>query len=90
VPLMPLWRTDMADWITLPPGTVVEVDPATREALASAVAALTAEEVFGDARCDVAQFLRMRERIAEVVRTMPLTPLLDEYGNVVGHLFRED
>jgi hypothetical protein len=79
----------MADWITLPPGTVVDVDPAIREALASAIAALTAEEVFGDARCDVAQFLRMRERIAHIVRDMGLTPLVDEYGNVVGHLFRE-
>jgi hypothetical protein len=79
----------MAHWTTLPPGAVVEIVPAVREALASAVGALTAEEVFGDARCDVAQFLRMRGRIADFIRGMGLRPLVDEHHNVVGHLFRE-
>lgn len=59
-----------------------------RQALADAIGAMTAHELLAGMSGEARQVCQARDRIAEAVRSRLLVPLVDQWGNVVGHRFR--
>jgi hypothetical protein len=73
----------------LPPGAVVKPDEASRQALADAIGAMAVHDLLAGMSGEARQVCQARDRIAEAVRNRLLAPLVDEWGNVVGHRFGE-
>jgi hypothetical protein len=60
-----------------------------RSALADAVGSLSVAELLPGMSGEARQVCAARDRVAVLVRSAGTVPLVDQWGNVVGHRFRE-
>jgi hypothetical protein len=83
-----------AGYLILPEG--VTVGPSPGAGLARAIEAMTIEDMVAGGGVvwpdnhEIRLLKHARDRIAAAVRSRPLVPLVDEWGNVFGWRFGED